>query len=192
MGAVEKRKLIAIMALTALLTGLSFFWREKRLADSRVLLPEPDTVSAAVQRQEITVDVGGAVSAPGLYRLPPGSRVQDAVKQAGGLLPEADRERANFARLCTDGARVHIPYKKAPPANKKASRRANPADRAPLAINSASEADLVRLPGIGPGLAKRIVAYREKHGPFRTIGQLKDVGGIGEAKFAQIKALIRL
>ena len=183
MSAAEKRKLIAIMLFTVLLAGGAFCLRETRLTQSRVLSTPPETVSIARQRQEITVEVSGAVILPGIYRLPPGSRVQDAVEQAGGLLPEADRKRINLDRLCTDGTRINIHYL-------KTGRR--PPSKGPISINSAGAAELTELPGIGPELAKRIVAYREKHGPFKTISQLKDVSGIGEGRFAQIKDLVKL
>lgn len=191
----EKYKVAAIMLLLAFFTGLGVWRQERRLGEGGVLLETPATVREALEKQQITVNVAGAVAAPGLYTLPPGSRAADAIAKAGGLLPEADQDKVNLARRCADGMSIQVPYQKPaePDAKPRRARAAAPAeDIGIVKINSAGADELARLPGIGPELAKRIVDYRAQYGPFQATKQLKDVSGIGEAKFALFKDMIEL
>lgn len=147
----------------------------------------------------ILIHVSGAVSQPGVYTLSAGSRVLDAIQAAGGLLPEADQRNLNLAALVEDGSRVQVPS--LPPVLPSAaageSRSAIIPTEAPQAqsvypinINTATQADLESLPGIGPVTAAKIIEYREKNGPFKTIEELMDVPGIGPKTFEELKDLI--
>lgn len=149
----------------------------------------------------VRVHVTGAVTAPGVYSLPPGSIVQDALAAAGGPTPRADLQRLNLAQRLQDGEQVYVPAlppTAAPAVPSTAATAvstgqpspATPASTNRLNINSASVADLVDLPHIGPVLAQRIVDYRSAHGPFRAIEDIMQVSGIGPATFAYIKDLI--
>ncbi len=144
----------------------------------------------------LVVDVEGAVAAPGVYTLPPGSRVRDALEAAGGLLPQAERETLNLAAPLEDGARLSVPA--APPTATALSPGALPAPAAGapfpagesaalVDINRASQPELETLPGIGPALAQRIIAYRQEHGPFASIEEIQAVSGIGPATFERIR-----
>jgi len=137
----------------------------------------------------VYVHVGGAVRHPGLYKLAPSSRVYDAIEAAGGGTEFADLDAVNLAAKVKDGDKVLVPQR-APPAG----RGSAPPGAATAAgggglvnINSADAAGLDALPGIGPSIAQRIIAYRTEHGGFRTVEELMDVPGIGPAKFADIK-----
>lgn len=131
------------------------------------------------------VYVTGAVKNPGLYRVSPDSRVSDALAAAGGLAPGADSDRVNIAQTVHDGMQVHVPQ--TAQAGKPAAGRS-----ARVNINLAGKGELETLPGIGPVLAQRIIDYRQAHGVFRDISELKKVTGIGESKFSRIKELITL
>ncbi|MEU7872680.1 ComEA family DNA-binding protein [Dactylosporangium sp. NPDC049140] len=125
----------------------------------------------------LVVSVAGKVRRPGLVRLPAGSRVADAVEAAGGILPGTDITGLNLARKVVDGEMiaVGVPAVAAGPGSGLVN------------LNNASVADLQKLPGIGEVLAERIVEYREAHGGFRAVTDLRQVEGIGDAKFAQLK-----
>lgn len=135
---------------------------------------------------------------PGVYELPATARVTDAVEKAGPK-PEADLNVLNLAELLTDGQKVAVPETGesvtaaaaggtvfGPPAagSSGSSGKVN--------INTAGAAELETLPGIGPALAERIVTYRTEHGAFRSLEDIKNVSGIGEGRFAQIKERISI
>ena len=121
---------------------------------------------------EVVVQVDGEVIQPGLYRVTRGARVEDVIQAAGGLTVEADLSAVNRARIVRDGDRVIIPRRE--PASPAAGSPARVID-----LNTATAADLQTLPGIGPVLAGRIIAYRTRHGPFQRLEDLLEVEGIG-------------
>lgn len=134
---------------------------------------------------EVVVAVSGKVRSPGLVRLPLGSRVDDAVRAAGGPVDGADVGLLNLARRLVDGEQVLVGVE--PPAG---SAPAAGGAGALLDLNSAGAADLDALPGIGPVLAQRIVDWRTEHGRFASVDQLREVTGIGEAKFQDLQAKV--
>lgn len=138
---------------------------------------------------EVLVDVRGAVVHPGVRRLPTGSRVVDAVHAAGGLRPGKGYGPVNLAAVLVDGQQVVVgrqgPAAASPAPTALGSSTAAPA--ALLDLNSATPADLESLDGIGPVLAGQIVAWRDSNGPFRSVDDLLDVSGIGEATLAGIR-----
>lgn len=163
-----------------------------------------ETATDAPAQSTVTVHVCGAVMAPGVYTLPAGSRVADAVRLAGGLAAGAWPEQVNMAKLLSDSAQVYIPTRPAaeptaapdpgagsggacaepPSAPEAADARVN--------INIAGLAELESLPGIGPALARRIVDYRSANGRFESPEQLTDVPGIGPARYDALKDLITI
>jgi len=133
--------------------------------------------------------VAGAVPRPGVYELPDGSRVKDAVDAAGGFLAEADRTGLNLAAPLEDGQQLQIPFLAgAEPVG--AARVDEPAALDLIDINTADAETLSTLPGIGPTLAQRIVEYRETWGDFYYIEDIMNVEGIGPSTFENIKDLI--
>lgn len=142
----------------------------------------------------VTVDVSGAVATPSVVTLAEGSRVADAIDAAGGALPEADLAQLNRAARLTDGEKVHVPVEGERAAG-AAGAGANSAETGAVAqqlinINTATEAELDVLPGVGPSTAEAIVADREENGPFSTIEDLMRVSGIGEKKFEKLAGQI--
>ena len=153
---------------------------------------EAVTLRPAPTDQPIVVHITGAVPRPGLYALPQGARVQDAVSAAGGFLAEADTELINLARPLEDGERLEIGYiEGASPVIPTPGVEAPPASSSELInINIASQAELETLPGIGPTTAQKIIDYRDENGPFVSIEDIVNVSGIGPATFERIKDLI--
>ncbi|MDZ4168822.1 MAG: ComEA family DNA-binding protein [Coriobacteriia bacterium] len=147
----------------------------------------------------VVVHVAGAVRHPGVYELPSGSRVADAVDASGGMLPDAVPAAVNLARLVVDGEQVVVPSEDdpisvAPPpaaagGGAGASGAAGSPAGAPVDLNSADAAALDTLPGIGPATAAKIVADREANGPFASVEDLSRVSGIGEKKCEQLAGL---
>ena len=136
-----------------------------------------------IVKASIDVHVAGWVVSPGVVRVAPASIVADAIEAAGGLRPGALVDRINLAAPLRSGDQIVVP---GPGALVESS------ESGPLALNRASANDLEGLPGVGPVLAERIVAYREQNGPFTEVEDLLQVGGIGEAKLASIRDLVRI
>ena len=147
----------------------------------------------------IFVDVAGAVVAPGLVELEDGARVDDALEMAGGLASDADTSGINRAAKLTDGQKVYVPrvgeaVADTSQAGEGAASSADPAapNQGLISINTASEAELDALPGVGPSTAKAIVEDRERNGAFSTLEDLMRVSGIGEKKFEKMRGSICL
>jgi competence protein ComEA len=150
-------------------------------------VPPPTPTPGAIR-----VYVSGAVAAPDVYELPFDSIVQDAVQAAGGALQSADLNRVNLAGPLEDGSQVHVPEigEEPTPAPAGEAEAPTPTPDWPININSADVEELALLPGIGPSLAERIIAYRETYGPFTEAWQIQNVSGIGPSKYEAIQDLI--
>ena len=148
---------------------------------------------------EIVVDVSGKVRDPGIHRLPAGSRVADALRAAGGVRPGTSTDGLNRARFLVDGEQVVVggPAVAAAPGvvpgavagSVGSAAGAGPA--APVALNTATVDQLDTLPGVGPVLAQHIIDYRTQHGGFRSVDELREVNGIGDRRFADLRNLVR-
>jgi competence protein ComEA len=136
----------------------------------------------------VVVDVEGAVRRPGLVRLPPGSRVADAVVRAGGTTRLADRGSVNLAAPVSDGQQVLVPRRGAAGVAPAASGGAAPT--APVSLSSATAEQLDALPGVGPVTARKIVDYRTQHGAFHSVDELDAIPGIGPARLADLRGLV--
>lgn len=149
----------------------------------------PQGSASAPAGAELVVDVAGKVRRPGIVTLPPGSRVHEAIAAAGGLKGDVDTSGLNLARVLADGEQVLVgaPAVVAAPSN--AAGGAAPAG-GPVNLNSADLVALDTLPGVGPVTAEAIVAWREENGPFRSVDDLLDVKGIGEATLAELRDLV--
>ncbi len=160
--------------------------------DSTLPLVEPASVTTTTAPPgPVVVHVAGAVHAPGVQRLPAGSRVIDAVDAAGGLVPDADAGRVNLAAELADGTQVYVPTIGEVPPVPAASGAGETAD-GPIDLNIADATVLETLPGVGPATSAAILDHRERNGPFVSVDGLLEVRGIGEAKLAQIRDLVRV
>ena len=135
---------------------------------------------------QLVVDVAGAVKHAGLYRLPQGSRIADAVARAGGATARAQLELVNLAAPLADGEQVLVPAR----GPGVAGAAAGPSPTAPVDLNSATIEQLDALPGVGPVTAQKIVDYRQAHGPFRSVDELDAIPGIGPARIENLRGLV--
>jgi competence protein ComEA len=156
--------------------------------------------------QDIFVHVAGAVRRPGLYRVPSAARVAEALQRAGGPLRRAELAAVNLAARMEDGQQVVVPAAGAVPVAGAAGARASPgtagalpgvagavlgAGGVKLSLAAATVDQLDELDGIGPTLAGRIIEYRDAHGGFRSVEQLREVDGIGEKRFATLREAVQ-
>ena len=166
-----------------------------------IVAPEP-TATPQQTPSAIRVHVSGAVISPGVYEMSEGDRVMDAIASAGGVQPNADLESINLALRVQDEGQFHIPRlgEPTPVPNAAPVQRASiPNDRplpaggraAPslIDLNTATAQELELLPGIGPVMAGRIIAYREANGPFTVIDDVENVPGIGPKTLESIRPL---
>lgn len=144
--------------------------------------------SAPSADEELYVHVSGAVSRPGLIRVPAGSRVVDAIEAAGGFAETADPAGVNLARVVQDGEQLRVPVVGEMMTQPEgASGSAGGASGGLIDLNRATAAQLETLPRIGPALAQRIVEWREANGPFGAVTDLRNVSGVGDKIFEELK-----
>ncbi|MFF7964388.1 helix-hairpin-helix domain-containing protein [Streptomyces sp. NPDC007903] len=202
---VERRGVLALGAVLVLAAALAaqHFWAGRtesvsapqvvREAPVRVKGAEgPGGVSASASPGgQIVVDVSGKVRDPGIRRLPSGSRVADALRAAGGVRPGVREEGLNRARFLVDGEQIVVGASGAPPpVGVGAVAAAGGASSAPVSLGTATVEQLDTLPGVGPVLAQRIIDYRTQHGGFRSVDELRQVDGIGDRRFSDLRARV--
>ena len=150
---------------------------------------ERGSEAAAREAEQLAVFVCGSVVTPGVYELPAGSRVYEAVALAGGMTDEAALTAVNQAELVTDGQMIEIPTKE----EQRAKTAAEEARTEGLVnINTAELEELKTLPGIGDSKAHSIIAYRKKNGAFKATTDIKNVDGIGDGVFAKLEGCIKV
>ncbi len=200
----DPRIRVGALLVVAAVAGYCFY-QVGREQSSSALPGDPPTSVARIEairsttttRPAVLVHVAGAVARPGLVRVPAGSRVADAIAAAGGGVPDADLDRLNLAAKVVDGQRIpvaKIGQAAVPGAGDGGG--ASTGDPAvggatgPVDLNTATPAQLDTLPGVGPSLAAAILAERERRGGFTSVDQLRDVRGIGDKRFADLKPLV--
>lgn len=189
------RPYIAMVVLFAIvLAGTILVLRQPAPAPLTIITPTPRPSATPAS---VIIDVRGAVAQPGVYTLSAGSRLQDVLTQAGGVLPNAETRNLNLARRLNDGEQIYVPQvgeaTATVPATAGKGAPASAATKTPLGIinlNTATLEELDGLPGIGPAIAQRIIDYRNQNGAFKQIDDLKKVRGIGDALFSQIKDMV--
>lgn len=145
--------------------------------------------ASAGEAETLAVYVCGSVVSPGVYELPTGSRVYEAVALAGGMTEEAAPTAVNQAELLTDGQMIEIPTKEEQQVQKAAEEARSDGL---VNINTADLEELKTLPGIGDAKARSIIAYREKNGAFQAAADIKNVDGIGDGVFAKLEGSIKV
>ena len=183
----QKRALVIVFALCLGLGGF-FLLNSKPTAAPEIVqdlvIPIQETATS-----EVIVNVAGKVANPGVYKLPMGSRVVDAINLAGNQLKGVDISDINLARVLVDGEQILVGTPQAAAAKKAAAKIST---SNPLDLNRATAAQLDTLPGIGPVTAQRILDYRSKVGRINSVDELKKISGLGGAKFEEIKNLLRV
>ncbi|GBF35309.1 late competence protein ComEA, DNA receptor [Desulfocucumis palustris] len=201
----RKQQLVVLMLAAVFLFGAGYKysqWSSGREPAHNAAVLEKGPGEDGRTPAEIKVHVDGAVEKPGVYSLPQGARVADALEKAAAL-PQADLGRLNLAEPLKDGRKVPVPYKQEMPAagvsgnstpgggvSGGAGKTGGAASSGLVNINTAGPGELENLPGIGPSLAGRIVDYREKNGYFTDPEDIKKVSGIGDKKYEQLKDFI--
>jgi competence protein ComEA len=178
----SQRRALAVVAIFAV--GLSGFLILKP-HKAEAITP---VVTSIVAPPLLVVDVQGEVRTPGVYELPINSRVNDAIKAAGGAKSNADLSFINQARLIKDGEQIYIEGKSTLSTNNHRSSIVSGI----ININRATAKELDKLPGIGPVIASRIIEYRKTNGFFQSIDDLKKVQGIGASTLEKFKSKIRV
>lgn len=171
---------LALMTGAAVIGGLLGWCREAPVSPQPVQLPAPIQSTSLIE-----VHVAGWVNSPGVVSLPEGAIAADAVNLAGGLREGALVALINLAAPLRAGDQILVP-------GPGEGAPGVPSDGGLIALNRASAQDLEALPGVGPVLAERIVAFRDANGPFSTVEDLLQVPGIGETKLASIRDLVRV
>lgn len=187
----DKNSRFVLIPIALLILGIVAFWVIQSTNGKKsepVITETKSTDSLPVERpadigEKIVVDVIGEVNYPGLYELPVGSRVADAVQSAGGLNNRGDRSKINFAQKLYDGMQVVVP----------GQGEDEPITQSGVvSLNSASKDELMSLPGIGPVLAEKIIQYRVAQGGFSHIDQLLEIDDIGEQLVNNIRDRVSL
>lgn len=190
----ERPGLAAVVAV-GLAAGLAWLALRPAPLPVELALPRAAPVQAAAGDDapagEVTVHAAGAVITPGVYRLPTRSRVSDLLTAAGGATPDADLDQLNLAAPLADGERILVPRRgetvSAATGTASGSQSSTKVD-----LNTATAEELDKLPGIGPATAEAIIRHRETRGRFRSVTELLEVRGIGEAKLEQLRPLVKV
>lgn len=147
--------------------------------------PRGGSLTIGSDSGDVVVDVTGAVRRPGVYRLPAGSRVNDAVERAGGASPEAELEAVNLAARLADGQQVAVPRRGS------GVSRGGAAEDGPISLGTATVRQLEEIDGIGPVTAGDIVEFRDEHGGLASVEQLDQVAGIGPATMESLRSSLQ-
>lgn len=183
----QRRGLILVFTLSIGIGAFYFLNSRPQPATQAVDVVTP--LINQVEQSKLIINVAGKVKSPGVYQLPPGSRVIDAIEAAGNHLKGVDISDINLARLLVDGEQILVGGNRIQ--SSKSVARKITVDN-PLDINRATLAQLDTLPGIGPVTAQRIIDYRNKVGRINALDELKKISGLGGAKFEEIKSLLRV
>ena len=210
-GLTSKQKIITIIIISIISISIFLYIYNKNrnynyIDDDEILAKDKISDDVIVEDEDsinsltetIIIHVAGEVYNPGVVKLKEGQRIEDAINAAGGLTENADVSNVNLAYVLEDGIKINIPNKNEKieeyisndigesiiDDNSKNERKEN---KRMININKATQAELETLQGIGPSLAEKIIEYREQNGKFNTIEDIKNVNGIGDTKFQNIK-----
>ena len=215
----KQKKIIAIILIILVVIAYYYFYlRDTTEEISNQDLEVNNTQENNQTNETIVVHVSGAVNIEGIVELASGSRIANAIEKAGGIKENADMTDINLAYPLEDGMKIYIPTKEETEAyknnentpaesyvtassggvnSKEATNSTQSSSTSDMSskkvnINTATQEELDTLPGIGPSIASKIIDYREQNGKFNSIEEIKEVSGIGDAKYEKIKASITI
>ena len=207
----SKQKILVLIIITVIVTGIIIYIYNSNKVDiselnDEILINNNSTNNTieniSDEKNMIIIHITGAVKTPGIVKLEEGSRIEDAINKAGGLTEDADISKVNLAYILEDGIKIIIPSNTDIGDFQEENILSNDSGEgiidnietssksSSLNINKATEQDLQNLPGIGPSLAAKIIAYRDENGKFTTVEDIKNVNGIGDSKYENIKDYI--
>jgi competence protein ComEA len=199
--------LIAIISILVILLGIEAFFilkDTKTIKNAKQGLDVNKTIQTSTnpendvkeeqptEKKTIVVHITGEVNKPGVIELEEGKRIIDAIKTAGGATSKANLTQINLAYVLKDGMKIYIPNIEDKNIEYITTNIGDSDDKEKININLANEKDLQKLPGIGTSTAKKIIKYREENGEFKNIEDIKNVKGIGESKYEEIKEKIEI
>ena len=203
----KKQKIIAIILITIIGIGIYCYTdaientNEEEIEN--ILEVAQTNTTKETEEKNIFVHIAGCVQKEGMLELSSNSRIADAIEKAGGLTQEADLSDINLAYLLEDGMKIYIPNQNERQENNEKTENTAKTESTPsmqiqdtntkqdvININTATQEELDTLPGIGPATAAKIIAYREEKGKFKQKEEIKEVSGIGEAKYEKMKEYI--
>lgn len=203
----KKQKIIAIILITII--GIGIYCYTNAIENTseeeieNVLEVAQTNTTKETEEKNIFVHIAGCVQKEGMLELSSNSRIADAIEKAGGLTQEADLSDINLAYLLEDGMKIYIPNQNERQENNEKTENTAKTESTPsmqiqdtntkqnvININTATQEELDTLPGIGPATAAKIIAYRKEKGKFNNKEEIKEVSGIGEAKYEKMKEYI--
>lgn len=182
---VQKKALMFVAIAAIAISGLLLLSAQARPSADVIPMTSQSAITTTEMAAKLVIDVQGEVLKPGLYELPLGARVGDAIKAAGGVRKGASSASVNLARFLEDGEQLYVAAEA-----EEFSPQGSSGVGGKLNLNRATESELDGLPGVGPVLAKRIIDYRSANGNFTDIDELRKVSGIGPAKFGELQGFV--
>lgn len=205
----KKQKIILIILITII--GIGIYCYTNAIENTseeeieNVLEVAQTNTTKETEEKNIFVHIAGCVQKEGMLELSSNSRIADAIEKAGGLTQEADLSDINLAYLLEDGMKIYIPNQNERQENNEKTENTAKTENTPsmqiqdtstkqdvININTATQEELDTLPGIGPATATKIIEYRKEKGKFKQKEEIKEVSGIGEAKYEKIKEYISI
>ncbi len=187
-----KMKIVIAVVVVIIATTVGIYMY-KQTQENTVSYYGNEEQSEETHISQITVHITGAINNPGVIILEEGARIVDALEAAGGETEEADVNRLNLAYVLEDGEKLYIPSKNEEEQEYITQGKDNMSEgQSKININSAQIEELITLPGVGEATANKIIEYRKENGKFQKIEDLKNVPGIGDSKFENIKMLIKV
>ena len=207
----QKKIILIIILVIALITYYYLYTKNntEEINNENLEITNNETQEESKEEEKIVVHITGAVNKEGIVELQEGARIADAIEKAGGAKENADIKNINLATVLEDGMKVHIPTVEETRANNEniessekfvnsqvttatqiPDTSSNTKKQGKININTATQGELDTLPGIGPSIATKIIEYRKENGKFKSIEEIKEVSGIGDAKYEKIKELI--
>lgn len=187
-----KMKIVIAVVVVIIATTVGIYMY-KQTQENTVSYYGNEEQSEETHISQITVHITGAINNPGVIILEEGARIVDALEAAGGETEEADVNRLNLAYVLEDGEKLYIPSKNEEEQEYITQGKDNMSEgQSKININSAQIEELITLPEVGEATANKIIEYRKENGKFQKIEDLKNVPGIGDSKYENIKTMIRV